>query len=172
MPKLIKLEAGRPAWAEDAFLDVADEEPTPGQGAVILPLARFQAEGEALLAAGREVGVRLNADEGVETLAPWLDRLALVALEFPKFRDGRQFSQATLLRERYRFRGEVRAVGVVLRETGHFMVRCGFDAFVPIDGSGPDDWAGVMGRYRHVYQTAADHREPNFALRLRAAERA
>ena len=157
MPKLIKLEDGRPAWAEDAFLDVAEDEPTPGQG-------------EALLAAGREVGVRLAADEAVEALLPWLDRLSLVALDFPKFRDGRQFSQATLLRERYRYRGEVRAVGVVLRETGHFMVRCGFDAFVPTDGSSPEDWAGVMGRYRYVYQTAADHREPNFALRLRAAE--
>jgi uncharacterized protein (DUF934 family) len=172
MPKLIKLEEGTPAWAEDPFLTVLDEEPTPGQGGVILPLARFQAEGEALLAAGRDVGVKLAAGEDVETIAPFLDRLAVVALEFPKFRDGRQYSQATLLRERYRYRGEVRAVGAVLREQGHFMVRCGFDAFVPADGAGPEDWAGVMKRYRHVYQTAADHRQPNFALRLEAVERA
>jgi uncharacterized protein (DUF934 family) len=172
MPKLIKLEAGAPAWVEDAFLTVTDEEPTPGQGAVILPFARFQAEGEALLAAGREVGVRLAAGEDVEQVAPFLDRLALVALEFPKFRDGRQYSQAAILRDRYRFGGEVRAVGAVLREQGHFMVRVGFDAFEPADGSGPEDWAGVMGRYRHVYQTAPDRREPNFALRLRAQIRA
>ncbi|HTK36358.1 MAG TPA: DUF934 domain-containing protein [Caulobacteraceae bacterium] len=171
MPKLIKLEGGAPAWAEDAFFDVLEEDPTPGQGGVILSLERFRSEGEALLAAGRDVGVRLDAGEEVEALVPWLDRLALVALEFPKFRDGRQYSQAALLRERYRYGGEVRAVGAVLLEQGHFMVRCGFDAFVPADGSGPDDWAGVMKRYRHVYQTAADGREPNFALRLRAAER-
>ena len=172
MPKLIKLQNGRPAWVEDAFLAVVEEEPTPGQGAVLMPLARFQVEGEALLAAGREVGVTLQAGEGVEAIAASLDRLALVALDFPKFRDGRQYSEATLLRERYGYAGEVRATGAVLREQGLFMVRCGFDAFVPADGSTPEDWAGVMGRYRHVYQTAADRREPNFALRLKAAERA
>jgi uncharacterized protein (DUF934 family) len=170
MPKLIKLDDGTPTWAEDAFLAVVDEEPTPGQGGVILPLARFQAEGEALLAAGREVGVMLAAGEDVEQIAPVLDKLAVVALEFPKFRDGRQYSQASLLRERYRYGGEVRAVGAVLREQGHFMVRCGFDAFIPSDGATPEDWAGVMQRYRHVYQTAADHRQPNFALRLEAVE--
>jgi uncharacterized protein (DUF934 family) len=170
MPKLIKIEDGTPAWAEDAFLTVVDEEPTPGQGGVILPLARFQAEGEALLAAGRDVGVKLAPNEGVEEIAPFLDRLAVVALEFPKFRDGRQYSQASLLRERYRYGGEVRAVGAVLREQGHFMARCGFDAFIPADGASPEDWAAVMKRYRHVYQTAADLRQPNFALRLEAVE--
>jgi uncharacterized protein (DUF934 family) len=172
MPKLIKLEAGRPAWAEDPFFDVADEDPTPGQGGVILSLPRFEAEGEALLDAGREVGVRLTADEPVEALQGVLDRLAVVALVFPKFRDGRQYSQATLLRQRYGYQGELRAVGDVLREQGRFMVRCGFDAFVPADGATPDDWAGVMARYRHVYQTAADGREPIFETRLRANERA
>jgi uncharacterized protein (DUF934 family) len=170
MPKLIKLVQGSAAWAEDPFLDVVDEDPTPGQGAVILPLARFNEEGEALLQAGRDVGVRLNADEGVEQLAPYLDRLKVVALTFPKFRDGRQYSQASLLRQRYGYAGEVRAVGAVLREQGGFMVRCGFDAFVPEDGATPEDWAAVAHRYRHVYQTAADGREPIFSLRLKAAE--
>jgi uncharacterized protein (DUF934 family) len=170
MPKLIKLEAGRPVAAEDPYFDVLEEEPTPGQGAVILSFARLQAEGEDLLASGRTVGVRLNADEAVEALEPWLDRLSLVALAFPKFRDGRQYSQATLLRQRYGFKGELRAVGDVLREQGHFMVRCGFDAFAPADGSGPEDWAGVMARYRHVYQAAVDGREPNFVLRQRTLQ--
>jgi uncharacterized protein (DUF934 family) len=171
MPKLIRLGADGPTWAEDPFFDVADEDPTPGQGGVILSFARFQAEGEALLAEGRPVGVRLNADEPVEALQGVLDRLAVVALVFPKFRDGRQYSQATLLRQRYGYRGELRAVGEVLREQGRFMVLCGFDAFLPADGATPDDWAGVLARYRHVYQTAADGREPVFGVRLRANER-
>src|SRR5438128_1657500 len=101
MPKLIRLEAGQPVWAEDSFLTVLDEDPTPGQGGVILSLGRFQAEGPALLDAGREVGVRLNADEGVEQIVGDLPRLKVVALAFPKFRDGRQYSQAMLLRGRY-----------------------------------------------------------------------
>lgn len=160
MPKLIKIEAEGPVWAEDPFFDVVDEDPTPGQGGVILSLARFQEEGAALLAEGREVGVRLNADEPVEALAEVLDRLAVVALVFPKFRDGRQYSQAALLRGRLGYRGEVRAVGDVLREQGRFMARCGFDAFVPADGATPEDWASVLARYRHVYQRAADGLEP------------
>lgn len=170
MPKLIKLDAeGRPAWAEDPFLDVVEEDPTPGQGAVILSLARFQAEGQDLLKQGRPVGVRLGADEAIEVLADDLPRLSVVALSFPKFRDGRQYSQATLLRRRYGYAGEVRAVGDVLREQGHFMLRCGFDAFIPSDGSTPEGWAEVASRYRHVYQTAADRREPIFVERQKGA---
>ena len=169
MPKLIKLEAGAPVWAEDPFLDVADEDPTPGQGGVILSFQRFQAEGASLLDEGRVVGVRLNADEAVEALAYDLQRLAVVALIFPKFRDGRQYSQASILRGRLGYTGELRAVGDVLREQGRFMVRCGFDAFVPADGSTPEDWASVVARYRHVYQTAADRREPIFRERLKGA---
>lgn len=172
MPKLIKLAAGQPAWAEDAFLDVLDEDPTPGQGAVILSLERFKAEGDALLAAGREVGVRLAAGEAVEDVADRLPNLALVALVFPKFRDGRAFSSATILRERYAFKGEIRAVGEVVLESARFMVRCGMDAYIPSDGSTPEDWARVAFRFRHVYQTAADGLEPAFAERLRARERA
>jgi uncharacterized protein (DUF934 family) len=172
MPKLIKLEAGQPTWVEDAFFDVADEDPTPGQGGVILSLARFQSEGQALLDEGRAVGVRLNADEPVEALAYDLPRLAVVSLVFPKFRDGRQYSQASLLRGRYGYAGEIRAVGEVLREQGRFMVRCGFDAFAPADGSTPEDWAAVVARYRHVYQTAADGREPIFVERQKGAANA
>ena len=65
----------------------------------------------------------------VAELAPWLDRLALVALVFPSFRDGRAYSQARLLRERHGFRGELRATGDVLRDQFLFLVRAGFDAF-------------------------------------------
>jgi uncharacterized protein (DUF934 family) len=172
MPKLIKFEAGVPAWVEDAFLDVADEDLTPGQGAVILSLARFQAEGADLLASGREVGVKLQAGELVEEIAGALPKLALVALDFPKVRDGRQYTEAALLRGRYRYGGEIRAVGAFTVEQGHFLLRCGFDAFAPQDGSTLELWAGAAHRYRKVYQTGADGREPIFAERLRAAEHA
>ena len=165
MPKLIKLEGGRPYTAEDTFVDVLDDDATPAQGGVILSFARFQAEGEALLGEGRAVGVRLNPDEAVEALAYDLPRLAVVALVFPKFRDGRQYSQATLLRERYGYTGEIRAVGDALREQAHFMARCGFDAFVFADDTGPQELASVLARYRHVYQTAADRRTPIFVER-------
>jgi uncharacterized protein (DUF934 family) len=164
MPTLIRLIDGRCEAAEDVFTDVADEDATP-QGAVILSLARFQAEGDALISAGRQVGVRIQSDEEVEALAYDLPRLALVALVFPKYRDGRAYNSARLLRQRLGFTGEVRAVGDVLREQAGFMVRCGFDSFAPADGSAPAEWAHAAGRFRHVYQRGADARAPVFEER-------
>jgi uncharacterized protein (DUF934 family) len=173
MPKLIKITGGQPALANDGFIEAIEGEPIPGGDAgVILPLARFEAEGPTLLDQGRRVGVRLKSDEAVEALAYDLPRLSLVALEFPKFRDGRAFSSAALLRQRYGFTGEVRAVGEVLREQAFFMVRCGFDAFEFADDTGPEDLARVAGRYRHVYQTSSDRRRPAFAERSTGAANA
>lgn len=166
MPKLIKLTGPRQAdWANDRFTVVADEDQALPAGGVILSLARFQAEGDALLSEGREVGVVLQSDEAVEDLAYDLPRLAVVALSFPKFRDGRAFTSARLLRERFNYGGEVRAVGDVLQELAQFMVRCGFDAFEPADGTTPDEWVKAAFRFRHVYQRAADHRAPAFEER-------
>lgn len=164
MPSLIKLNGHDMAYADDIFTDVADEDEIP-QGPVILSLTRFQSEGDALIGANRPVGVRVQSDEEIEALAYDLPRIAVVALVFPKFRDGRHYSAARILRERYGYAGEIRAVGDVLREQAHFMVRCGFDAFIPADDSTPEEWAGVGTRYRHVYQRATDDREPAFVER-------
>ena len=164
MPTLIKLQAGAMVLANDAFTHVDDDQDLP-QGDLILSLTRFQREGEQLLSDGRAVGVRLTTEEEVEALAYDLPRIALVALAFPKFRDGRHYSNARVLRERYAFSREVRAVGDVLREQAGFMVRCGFDAFEPADGSTPEQWAAASNRFRHVYQRAADGRTPAFVER-------
>ena len=122
-------------------------------------------------AEGREVGVQIGAGEEVESLAYDLPRIPVVTVVFPKFSDGRAFTTATLLRERYAYKGEVRAVGDVLREQAGFMVRCGFDAFEPADGSTPEQWGQATRRFRHVYQRAADHRTPAFEER-RALDKA
>ena len=163
MPKLIRFKDDAFGWTDDRFSSVADEDPIPA-GDVILSLTRFMAEGERLLA-NRAVGVRLQPDERVEDLAYDLPRIAVVALVFPKFRDGRNYSAARLLRERYSYQGEVRAVGEVLREQAQHMVRCGIDAFAPTDGATPEDWAAAAHRYRHVYQRGADERVPVFVER-------
>jgi uncharacterized protein (DUF934 family) len=165
MPTYIKLTQAGLATVEDPFTFVADDDQYIPQGDVIISLARFQTDGDRLLSEGRAVGVKIVADETVESLAYDLPRLSVVALEFPKFRDGRQYSNARLLRERYGYEGEVRAVGDVLREQAQFMLRCGIDGFAPADGSTPEAWAHAAGRFRHVYQRAADERVPAFALR-------
>jgi uncharacterized protein (DUF934 family) len=159
MPTFISLKDGQFSLAEDRFTSVGDEQSIPA-GDVIISLPRFQSEGEALLGQGRSVGVRLESDEGVEALAYDLPEISVVALAFAKFGDGRAYSSARLLRERFGFKGEVRAVGDVLREQAGYMVRCGFDAFEPADGSTLEDWRRASQRFRHVYQRAADGRPP------------
>jgi uncharacterized protein (DUF934 family) len=164
MPTFIRLAHGAFSLAEDPFTNVGDEEGVP-PGDVIISLTRFQTEGEALLGEGRAVGVRLESHEEVEALAYDLPQLAVVALAFPKFGDGRAYSYARLLRERFGFKGQVRAVGDVLRELAGQMVRCGFDAFEPADGSTVEDWQRASQRFRHVYQRSSDGRPPAFEER-------
>lgn len=164
MPTLIELKDGVCKGADDPFTHVADDQDMPA-GDVIVSLARFQAEGEGLLAEGRRVGVRLQSHEEAEALAYDLPRLAVVALEFPKYRDGRAYTNAYVLSGRLKFKGQVRAVGDVLREQAGFMVRVGFDAFEPADDASANEWQAAIGRYRHVYQRSADGRAPAFAER-------
>ena len=165
MPTLIRRQGDDQfILADDPFTTVADDEPLP-PGDVIVSITRFQAEGDRLLAEGRAVGVRLEPAEDVEALAYDLPRIAVVALAFPKYRDGRAYTSAHLLRQRLGYAGEVRAVGEVLREQAGFMVRCGIDAFVPADGATPQDWAHAVYRHRHVYQRAADLRVPAYVER-------
>ena len=172
MSMLIKWRDGRAEALADPFTTLEDDQPVPPgdvPGDVIVSLTRFQTEGEDLLAQGRRVGVRLAPDEAPEALAYDLPRIAVVALTFPKFRDGRAYSAARVLREPLHFTGEVRAVGDVLREQIYFMLRCGFDAFVPADGATAHEVAAAARRYRHVYQRAADGLEPAFVQRAKAA---
>ena len=164
MPTLIKSQGGRMVLANDPFTHVDDEDALP-PGDVILSLARFEAEGDALLSEGRAVGVRLTTEEEVEALAYDLPRIAVVALQFPKFLDGRHYTNARVLRERFQFARELRACGDVLREQAGFMLRCGFDAFEPADGSTPEQWERATRRYRHVYQRGVDERVPAFVER-------
>ena len=163
MSTLIKFTADGAAEVENSFVYVVDGEPVPQGADVIVSLSRIKAEGEALLSSGVRVGVQIEPAEAVEELAELLPRLALVAVAFPKFRDGRAYTSATLLRQRLGFTGEVRAVGDVLREQAYVMTRCGIDAFVPADGSTAAEWARAAGNFRHVYQTAADGRVPAYA---------
>ena len=164
MPKLIKLTGEDFAEVDDAFTSVADDQDLP-DGDVIVSFLRFQADGDRLLSEGRRVGVRLEPAEEPETLAYDLARLSVIALAFPKFRDGRAFTSAHVLKTRLGFTGEIRAVGDVVRDQAGFMVRCGFTAFEPADGASVDAWAKSVQRHRHVYQRAADRRAPAFVER-------
>ena len=164
MPTLIELVDGVAKGVEDSFTWVPDEVELP-PGDVIVSLTRFQADGDRLLSEGRRLGVRLKTDEQVEALAYDLPRLSVVALEFPKHLDGRSYTNARLLTERFRFEGEVRAVGDVLREQATYMARSGFNAFEPADGASANEWQAASRRYRHAYQRGSDAMAPAYAER-------
>jgi uncharacterized protein (DUF934 family) len=138
----------------DPFAHVADGAELP-QGCVLVSAARFLEDPEALLKRGK-VGVIWPNSRDVDDLVPYLDRLAAVALVFPTFRDGRAYSQARLLRERYHYRGELRATGQVLRDQFVFMLRAGFDAFDVRKQADAEAFAQTVQRYSVFYQPTGD----------------
>jgi uncharacterized protein (DUF934 family) len=119
----------RSGFATDVWTNVADDDPVPDKGDVIVSLARWLKEREALNARPAPVGVRVDAAKNAPSLIPDIVDRPLIALAFAKFADGRAFSYARLLRERYKFGGELRATGDVLIDEIPLMLRCGFDSF-------------------------------------------
>lgn len=132
MPSLLRLDGeGRPDISEETFRWVEDADASLDAlpaGRVLVPLALWQAERDALLARG-EFGVWLEPHEEPELLAEDLALLPVVGLHFPQFTDGRGLSSAAILRSRLDYRGEIRALGDVQRDQLAPMRRCGIDAF-------------------------------------------
>jgi len=150
----------------DGFVRVADDAPVPERMPVIVSAARFLTDAETLLRRDAPTGVIWPNDRRVTELDPYLPSLALVALVFPTFKDGRAFSQARLIRERYGFRGELRATGQVLRDQFLFMLRAGFDAFEVTKDADADAFTQATRRYSVFYQPTGDSRSTALAGRL------
>ena len=113
----------------DPFTTLTDDQPLPAEGGAIVSLTRFRKDRDALLARNAPIGVLLTADESPEQLGDDVHRLSVVVIQFPKFRDGRGFSWARMLRTRLNFTGEVRASGDFLYDQINYLLRTGFDAF-------------------------------------------
>jgi len=137
----------------------------PDGVSVILPAARLLADARELVLRQAATGVIWPNDCKIAELAPYLDWLALVALVFPNFRDGRAYSQARLLRERYHFRGELRATGQVLRDQLLFLQRAGFDAFEVTKDADAAAFADAVRRYSVFYQPTGDGRASTLTAR-------
>ena len=118
----------------------------------------FLEDPEALLQRAGKAGVIWPNNRDVDDLVPYLDRLAVVALVFPTFRDGRAYTQARLLRERHGYDGELRATGQVLRDQFVFMLRAGFDAFEVKKQSDAEAFDEAVRRYSVFYQPTGDGR--------------
>ena len=133
---------------------------------VIFPLVVWQAQRAAILARPHEVGVWLDSHEGAETLAGDLAHLSVIAVNFPKFTDGRGYTTARLLRERYAYRGEIRAIGDVLHDQLFFMKRCGFDAYAVRADKDMDDALAGFNDFPENYQAAFEPAQPLFRRRV------
>jgi uncharacterized protein (DUF934 family) len=144
--------------ATDTFVHVADEAELPDDGAILVSAARLLENPEAILRRPGKTGVIWPNNRDVDDLVPYLDRLAVVGLVFPTFRDGRAYSQARLLRERHGFKGELRATGQVLRDQFMFMLRAGFDAFEVKKEADAEAFANTAKRYSVFYQPTGDGR--------------
>jgi uncharacterized protein (DUF934 family) len=154
------------AAVSDPFFNAAGQVVIPAAGPVIVSLEQWLAHLSALFARRSPIGIRLRSDQHPEVIADDLDHFAVIALEVPAFRDGRPYSYARLLRERWGYRGELRAVGDVLPDQLHFMHRAGFNAF-ELQGADPvQEWAAAAAEFSVWYQATGDGRLPARLLRI------
>ena len=136
-------------------------------GPILVPLATWAARREELRAREAPVGVVLGPADVPAALAGDFERLAAIAVHFPKFADGRGYSIACQLRRRLGYRGELRAVGDVQRDQLFYLSRCGFDAFLLAEGRDAHAALAALGDFTLTYQAAADGRAPAWTGRAR-----
>ncbi len=140
---------------------LADEDTTGVDGPCVLGFERALRDLDGL---NGRYGVRINPGNDVRLLLPFLDKITLIEVAFPGYRDGRGYSTARILREAG-FTGAIRAVGDVLRDQLFYMLRCGFDEFLVKDKTPAEAVTSAAKRFSTTYQSAADSARPTWALR-------
>lgn len=143
-----------------------DGAPAPA-GDLLLSLAQWRARRDEWLArSGGRLAVQLGPSDAPEALADDLARLAMIAIDFPVFTDGRGFSTARLLRERHRYTGELRAVGDIFRDQLFYLSRVGFDAFLLRAGEDGAAALASLDSFSEAYQSSVERPLPLFRRRL------
>ena len=138
----------------------------PFSGDVMVPLDLWLSERDALSFRLGRIGVWLEADADPAAIAPDMARFDLIAVRFASFADGRGYSLARLLRERHGYRGELRAIGDVLRDQLYYLSRCGFDAFALRADQDSEQALAAFGDFSEAYQVSVERPEPLFRRRL------
>ena len=151
---------------EDAYLHVQDDAPVADGVSALVSAERLLAEAGAVANRSGRTGVIWPNNRPVSELVPYIERLSLVALVFPSFRDGRAYSQARILRERHHFRGELRATGDILRDQFLFLQRAGFNSFDVRKTADAMAFAEAVSRFSVFYQPASDGSLTAFRRRL------
>ena len=129
----------------------------------LVPVAVWQAQ--PALQKISTIGVWLDNSVNLDELAPSIVQLPVIAIEFPVFVDGRGFSLARLLRERYQYPGELRAIGHVIRDQLCYLKRCGFNAFSFAQGINLAEAITSLNDFTESYQTSVDQPDPLFRRR-------
>ena len=167
MPKLIDLD-GKPI-ANDWLLLEKDSNASSAlaqdAAKLLVPLQLWLNSKTDLLSSGKIIAVWLDAGENVAALADDLAKLPMLALNFPAFMDGRSYSSAANLRQHYKFTGEVRAIGDVLRDQLFYMRRCGFTTFDLKDSVKLEDASAAMHDLSDNYQSTIEQPQPLFRRR-------
>ncbi len=149
------------AFVEDNWRHIDEGEDAPPAGHVILPLDWWKAERAVYDGSNAPLGLKIEPGADISEYVEDISRFSVIALVFPKYNDGRAFSTAQLLRTRYGFMGEIRAVGEVLIDQIQMMERCGFNAFEI--NNAPTEKAlrsGEYTRFTHFYQPAVTTEPP------------
>ncbi|MGB4857116.1 MAG: DUF934 domain-containing protein [Candidatus Dechloromonas phosphoritropha] len=135
-------------------------------GDVIFPIAVWQARKGEIISTHKRIGLLLQPDDRVEEIAADLDYFIVIAVNFPKFVDGRGYSSASLLRQHYNYQGELRAVGDVVHDQLFYLRRVGFDAYA-LKGDKDASYAIEHGfsTFGDAYQTSSDRPQPYFRRR-------
>lgn len=165
MPQLIK----DGAIIDDRYVFVAPDEDgllTLPDAPVLVKLSTWQQHRDALLAHAHAKGVQLAPDEFAEAIAPDAGKLDLIAVEFPAFADGRGYSTAYTLRSRHGYKGELRAVGDVFKDTLFYQQRSGFNAFAVRAEKNIEDALLGLKTFSNPYQGNAENPAPLFRRRL------
>jgi len=144
----------RHEFVDDDWVSLGEQPPAEG-AVVIVPFARFREQADGWRAWKGPLGVRLSPPDRVEDLAADLACFSLVALEFTGPGEGRGYTQAKLLRKRYKFAGELRAVGHVKQDQLYLMSRCGIDSFALSSTENPEEALATLQRFKVAYTPGA-----------------
>jgi uncharacterized protein (DUF934 family) len=145
-----------------------DKAALPFAGDVIVPAALWMRERAALSFRLGRIGLWLDTDADPTPLAPDLPRFGVIAVRFASATDGRGYTLARLLRERYGYRGELRAIGEVLHDQLFYLWRCGFDAFALRADQDAQQALAAFDAFSEAYQASVERPEPLFRRRAQS----